>query len=273
MLQEAVKRAQNGGNMITSTANPQVKNILQLMKKSKARREQGLFVAEGAKMVSEAPADWIYKTYVNRRGLELLGGGKEITAGDNIEVLDDKVFKSVSDTVTPQGILSLIRQPVYSLDAILAVKNPLLLILEDLQDPGNLGTIVRTAEGAGVTGMILTENTVDIFNPKTIRATMGAIFRVPFLYTEHLPFVLAKLKEKQITTFAAHLDGRSDYDREDYTTGTAFMIGNEGNGLSEELSCAADKLIKIPMKGQVESLNAAMAAGILTYEAARQRRS
>ena len=150
----------------------------------------------------------------------------------------------------------------------------LLMILEDLQDPGNLGTILRTGEGAGVTGIILSKNSVDIYNPKVIRSTMGSVYRVPFCYTSSIrEEILPWLREKKITGYAAHLEGKNSYDREDYTKGTAFFIGNEGNGLSRELSEKADIWIRIPMEGQVESLNAAMASGILMYEAYRQRRN
>ena len=150
---------------------------------------------------------------------------------------------------------------------------PLFMILEDLQDPGNLGTIIRTGEGAGVTGVILSKTSVDVFNPKVIRSTMGSVYRVPVLYVDSIEEeVLPMLKTHGTTTYAAHLKGENNYDQEDYGKGTAFFIGNEGNGLSDELTACADTLIKIPMAGQVESLNAAMASGILMYEAARQRR-
>ena len=151
-------------------------------------------------------------------------------------------------------------------------KAPFLMILEDLQDPGNMGTILRTAEGAGVTGIILSKNCVDLYNPKVIRSTMGSIYRMPVMQADLLE-ILPVLKENKIQTYAAHLKGKNWYHEEDYTEGTAFLIGNEGNGLSDELSDSADCLIKIPMEGKVESLNAAMAAGILMYETARQRRT
>ena len=184
------------------------------------------------------------------------------------------MFKSLSDTVTPQGVLCLISMKDWSLEEILeGVKNPLLMILEDLQDPGNLGTIIRTGEGAGITGVILSRTSVDVFNPKVIRSTMGSVYRVPVLYVDSIEKeVLSVLKTHGITTYAAHLKGKNNYDQEDYGKGTAFFIGNEGNGLTDSLTACADTLIKIPMEGQVESLNAAMASGILMYEVARQRR-
>ena len=172
---------------------------------------------------------------------------------------------------TPQGKFCL-RQRLYELEQLLTQKAPLLVILEDLQDPGNLGTILRAAEGAGVDGVIMTKDTVDILNPKVIRATMGSIYRMPFYQTTDLKDTIYTLKNKGIQVYAAHLEDSVCYDEADYRVGTAFLIGNEGNGLKRETADAATRYIKIPMLGQVESLNAAMATSILMYEAARQRR-
>jgi TrmH family RNA methyltransferase len=149
---------------------------------------------------------------------------------------------------------------------------PLLLVLEDIQDPGNLGTIFRTAEAAGVSGILMSRTTVDLFNPKVVRATMSAVFRMPFVIREDLCADLAVLRRAGIRSYAAHLDGKRAYDEVPMNRGCALLIGNEGNGLSERLTEAADEKIIIPMQGDVESLNAAMAAGILLFEAARQRR-
>jgi TrmH family RNA methyltransferase len=146
-----------------------------------------------------------------------------------------------------------------------------LVLLENLQDPGNLGTILRTGEGAGITGVIMSGGTVDIYNPKVIRATMGSIFRVPFIYVERLTDVFGQLGEKGIRIYAAHLDGKNYYDSFSFAGGTAFLIGNEGNGLERETADRADAYLKIPMEGRVESLNAAVAASLLMYEAHRQR--
>ena len=145
------------------------------------------------------------------------------------------------------------------------------MLIENLQDPGNLGTMIRTAEGAGVTGILISRESVDLYNPKTIRSTMGSIYRVPVHITDSLTGLVPLLHQRGIRTYAAHLRGTKSYTEADYRTGTAFLIGNEGNGLTEELADAADQYIRIPMEGQVESLNAAMAAGILMYEVKRQR--
>lgn len=257
--------------MITSIANPQVKELLQLQKKSKARNERGIFIVEGVKMFQEAPREWIEKVYIsesfyNKREKEMDFSGLKA------EILADKVFSHVSDTKTPQGILCLVKQRTLKLEDMLKENAPFLMVLDNLQDPGNLGTIVRTAEGAGVTGIIMSRDTVDIYNPKTIRSTMGSVYRMPFFYVEDLPEFLDELKEKGVKTYAAHLEGSNNYDEEDYRGACAFLIGNEGNGLRPEVADRADIRIKIPMQGQVESLNAAIASAILMYEVSRQRR-
>lgn len=145
----------------------------------------------------------------------------------------------------------------------------LLLVLDTVQDPGNLGTMLRTGEGAGISGVLMNRTTADIFSPKVIRSTMGSIYRVPFVIAEDLPGDIRQLKQRGISFYAAHLKGQKSYDAVDYSGGSGFMIGNEGNGLSDEIAKLADLYIRIPMAGQVESLNAAMAAGLLMYEAAR----
>ena len=191
------------------------------------------------------------------------------------EILADFVFEYVSDTKTPQGILCLVRQKQYSITEIVTEKGgelPLLLVLDQIQDPGNLGTIVRTAEGAGVTGIVMSQDCVDMYNPKVVRSTMGAAYRVPFCYVDDLAEEVKQMKEAGICTYAAHLEGKNSYDEEDYRKASAFLIGNEGNGLRDEVADQAQVYIRIPMKGQVESLNAAVATAILTFEAARQRR-
>lgn len=257
--------------MITSTANTQVKNLIQLIKKSKARTEQGVYIVEGVKMFQEAPENEIVKVYISEELYEK-GTLKERLETIPYEILKNEVFSHVSDTKTPQGVLCVMKQKHYTLEQLTEGTCPLLLVLENLQDPGNLGTMMRTAEGAGVTGVLLSRGCVDIYNPKTIRSTMGSVYRVPFLYTDDLLKDMERLHEKGITTYAAHLKGEHYYDEESYRQPTAFLIGNEGNGLSDELSEKAKNYIKIPMGGQLESLNAAVAAAVLMYEAARQRR-
>ncbi|NBH13747.1 RNA methyltransferase [Lachnospiraceae bacterium] len=256
--------------MITSSSNPQMKYIVQLNKKAKTRYEQRVFVVEGVKMWQETPAEQIRKIYVSQCFLQDPDKQRRLEQYD-YEVVADRVFQRVCDTKTPQGILCLVKMPEYELKDLL-VEKAHLLILEDIQDPGNLGTMLRTGEGAGITGVIMSRGTVDVFHPKVIRSTMGSLFRVPFYITENLSHTIASIKEQGITVYAAHLKGDLSYDRPDYTDACGFLIGNEGNGLSAEIASLADTFIRIPMEGEVESLNAATAAALLTYEVNRQRR-
>ena len=253
--------------------NKQVKELVTWNRKSKARKEDGIFIVEGSKMFLEAPIERIRNVYVSesffatepcRQKMEKTG----------YEVVPDDTFKKISDTMTPQGILCVMDRFQYELNDLLAKESPTLMVLEDLQDPGNLGTIIRTGEGAGIDGVILSKGCVDIYNPKTIRSTMGSLYRVPFLYTENLENVILSLKKRGVHFYAAHLKGTHFYDELDYTLrgGSAFLIGNEGNGLKEETADLADCYLKIPMEGQVESLNAAIASAVLMYEAYRQKR-
>ena len=267
--------------MITSTSSSQVKHVVNLQKKAKLRKEEKQFVVEGVKMVSEAPADRLVKVYVsetfkadNEEFLERMN--YDSIGKDVLEIVTDNVFMRMADTQTPQGILLVMEQRSCEICEMLDLdaqgRKPLLMVLDNLQDPGNLGTILRAGEAAGVTGVIMSHDCVDIYNPKVIRSTMGSVYRMPFVYVEHLPETLEVLAEAGIHSYAAHLKGKNSYDQEDYTRGTAFLIGNEGNGLRDEVADAAECYIKIPMCGEVESLNAAVASSVLMFEAARQRR-
>ncbi len=255
--------------MITSTSNSQIKNVINLIKKSKDRKVQGLFVVEGKRMFEETPKDRIAGLYVSE---SFERENKKSLKDYGFETVSDEVFSHMSDTKTPQGVMALVKMKEYSVGDMLTGERPLIMVLENIQDPGNLGTIIRTAEGAGVDGIIMTQGTVDIYNPKVIRSTMGAMYRMKFAYVDNLKEAVKLLKERGITTYAAHLDGAVDYVSCDYKAGTAFFIGNEGNGLTDEATALADRKIIIPMKGELESLNAAVSSAILMYEASRQRR-
>lgn len=259
--------------MISSTSNQKMKQIMQLNKKAKARREMRAFVVEGIKMFRETPAELLLQVYVSESFLSVPGQREEVARKTvSYETVSDTVFSHVCDTTTPQGILCVVKMPNYSLDDLLKKKAPTLLLLEDIQDPGNLGTMFRTGEGAGIDGIIMTKETVDLFHPKTVRSTMGSIYRMPFYITDQLQETLELLHDRGVCTYAAHLKGTKSYDAFDYTKPTAFLIGNEGNGLTDAIADQAKEYLRIPMEGQLESLNAAMAAGILMYEAYRQRR-
>lgn len=262
--------------MITSTANAKVKQIVQWQTKAKERRKDKVFLAEGIKMYEEAPESSVLEVYLSQdveEKLKIQTLIREKLNRTGYEMVSSEVFAKMSDTQTPQGILTVLKQPEYSLDELLKQPNPLFVVLENLQDPGNLGTIMRTGEGAGITGVIMSSQTVDIFNPKTIRATMGSIYRVPFLYVNDLSETLKALHEYGVHTYAAHLKGETYYDTFPFTEPTAFLIGNEGNGLQKETADMAESYLKIPMEGQLESLNAAVATALLMYEAHRQRSS
>lgn len=253
--------------MITSEGNAQIKEIEKLQKKGKYRKELGLFPVEGRKMVLEA-GDRLKRVYLSESYDKEYGH----EGFQDWELISDKVFKSISDTMTPQGILGLVQLPDYSLSELLEKERIQLLLLEDVRDPGNLGTMVRTAEAAGVTGIILSRTSVDIFNPKVLRSTMGAIYRMPFVYVDDFYKTLEELKKKDITLYAAHLKGKGSYDEEAYREKSGILIGNEAKGLTDEAAGCANRLVKIPMEGEVESLNAAVAAAVLMYEIYRQRR-
>lgn len=259
--------------MITSTSNTQVKNIIQLQQTTKARRKQGLFVVEGRKMCAEMPKEWLHSVYVSENYLENMPEQtrKEYDERGILNIAAEHVFLHMSGTKTPQGILAVGRQPVYTLGQLTERAGaPFIIALENLQDPGNVGTILRTAEAAGAAGVLLSRQSADLFNPKTVRATMGAIYRLPFLYVENLAETAGQLKDEGYTVYAAKMEGQF-YDEKDYTQKTVFLIGNEGSGLTAQMQAAADEAVCIPMEGKTESLNASVAAGILMYEAARQR--
>ena len=224
--------------MIESKNNQQIRNLLKLKKQSKERKKQKVFLVEGIRMFQEVPKDRVVKAYATK---SFFDKHEILFAGVSYELVDDKIFKEISDTVTPQGVLAIVRQKQWKLDEILGISSqPCLLILENIQDPGNLGTMIRTGEGAGVTGVIMSRDTVDIYNPKVIRSTMGSIYRVPFFYAEDLKEVMKELNEHKIHSYAARLDGENVY-QSNLKESCAFMIGNEGNGLSHGLSAMAER--------------------------------
>jgi len=252
--------------MITSTGNKTVKDVRDLVKKASCRRDRGLFVVEGIKMFMETDPGDIEEVLVSESFMRICPTEARVRLRFlRHNTLTDTVFEYVSDTRTPQGIMAVVRMKSYD-----KLDGSAFLILDRLQDPGNLGTIFRTAEAAGIDGILMNRETVDVYNPKVVRSTMGAIFRVPFMYVDDLG---EEIKRLGATVYAAHLDGKNDYDREDYTGPTAFIIGNESAGISDETAACADRLVKIPMQGSVESLNASVAAAVLMFEMARQRRS
>ena len=261
--------------MIQSESNVQIKELIKLQKNARERKKKKLFVAEGMKLTKEAAFHgklkkiYIAQDVYEHREREL----DDFLAKQDYEVVDTKIFRQAAQTVTPQGMLALVEVPEYSVDTLLCDPKRSFLLLDDLRDPGNLGTIMRTAEGAGMSGVILSRESVDLFNPKVVRATMGAIFRVPFYYADDLIEVIERLKPKQIPVYGTMMQGSEVYDALDYTNGAAIVIGNEANGISEKVTAHLTKGVRIPMDGSLESLNAAVAAAILMYETARQKRT
>ena len=260
--------------MITSAGNGRIKYLDNQIKKARFRRSEGKFVAEGIKMFNEAPRELLLEVYVKEGAYDSFDiDTKKKLERIGYETLSEPVFKKVSDTVTPQGIISVIKIKEYSIDEILSEDNPSVAVLENIQDPGNIGTIIRTAEGAGVSGIILSRDCVDIFNPKVIRSTMGSVFRMKFTFVENFDECFKIFKEKGINTYALALDKNAKaYDKYDYTAPVAFFTGNEGNGLLKSTIDACDNTAFIPMCGEVESLNASVAASLMMYEIFSQRR-
>ena len=276
--------------IISSKDNKRIKYIRSLLEKGNIRKKNHQFVVEGIKLVDEALeygkvlevvcAESLYNELISGdlSGNRLLAeNDKNITnyvkKESSLLVVSDTVFKSMSETKTPQGILAVAEMPDYRLldkgfleQAYTKNGKIKLLVLEDTADPGNLGTIMRTAEAAGVTGVIMGKGTVDIFNPKVVRSTMGSIFRLPFTYAEDLKETIKELKKSGISFYATHLKGEKSYKDIKYSDRSAIIVGNEARGLSDEVADLADTYVLIPMQGKVESLNAAVAAALMMYE-------
>ena len=251
--------------IITSAGNEKIKSVIQLKEKAKVRKKEGCYIVEGSKMVLEAPKQDIVQVYVSE---SFCKENPQMQKEYSPLVVADNIFKKISDTVTPQGVLAIVRQRHYSFEQLMETIREgrnCFVVLDSLRDPGNMGTIIRTGEGAGINGIIMNNTSVDVYNPKVIRSTMGSIFRVPIVVVEDLPDTIKKLRSEGVVTYAAHLKG-GNYSREEFAEKTAILIGNEANGLSDEVAAEADKLIKIPMHGKVESLNAAVATSILMYQ-------
>lgn len=263
--------------MITSIKNPEVK-FLRSLKRKKYREREKMFVLEGIRIIEDALADQasFYRVFYsqmlesNSRGIRLLNQLKAL--GVKAIQLDDKLFNEVADTETPQGIIAILHQPDFELEDILAQKRqyPHLVMLNGVQDPGNMGTILRTTAAGGWSGAILTKGTVDPFNSKSLRATMGAVFKIPFCKVKNLDQVWQLLREKGYQVVAADLNGDKWHFEVDFSTPTVVVVGNEGRGVEEQVLNSADQLVKIPMAPDTESLNVGIAAGIMIYEGIRQ---
>ncbi|WP_058484861.1 TrmH family RNA methyltransferase [Defluviitalea phaphyphila] len=257
--------------MIESIKNKKLKWLIMLQKSKKHRNKEKVFIVEGIKIIKEIPEKWeIISIFVSTSFMqENYNVINNISS--NVFEVSDKVFNSLSDTKTPQGILAVCKQKTFCIDEILKEDKGFYIILENIQDPGNLGTIIRTGDALGAKGIFLTKGTVDLYNPKVIRSTMGSIFHLPILIDVDIDELLTKLNEKNIFTLSAHLKGEKYPYEYDLNRALALIIGNEANGIKDSTAKKTDALVKIPMLGKAESLNAAMASGILMYEIVRQR--
>ncbi len=254
--------------MISSTSNAQVKEVLALQSKAKARCESGFFVVEGLRLVREARPEDIDRLYMTE-AFALTEEGRRMAASCRFETVTDTVMQHMADTRTPQGILAVVRMHSYDIRDLMG--GPL-LVLENVQDPGNVGTLFRTAEAAGASGILMNEGTADPWQPKVVRSTMGAIFRLPFVKSGDLAADILSLKEAGYCVYAAHLQGKETYDGIIYPEKAAFLLGNEGNGLTDETASLADEKVLIPMAGKTESLNVSVAGAVLIFEHFRQKR-
>lgn len=188
-----------------------------------------------------------------------------------VYILPRQLFARLADTKSPQGILAIVYRKEWKLSGLLSKEAPLFVILEDLQDPGNAGTILRTADAAGADAVFVTKGTVDVFSQKVVRSSMGSLLHLPVITVPSAEELAPHLQKKGIRLYAGDLKAEKAPWQADLSQKTAILIGNEGAGLSEGAKKSADELIRIPMPGQAESLNAAIAAGMLLYEAVRQR--
>jgi RNA methyltransferase, TrmH family len=236
-----------------------------------SKTEQGRIAIEGEHLLLEAIATGLKIPCVFiREGNEPLLHRFHLPESTEILVLPSDVFTSAVRTESPQGIAALVEPPTFTFDQILATSAvPLIVIAAGLQDPGNLGTLIRSAEAFGATGLITLSGTVSPWNQKTLRASAGSIFRLPLVAGEHEVF--AVLASHQISTLAAVATEGDPLSRHDLTRPTALILGNEGSGIPPEILRLATARITIPTPGPVESLNAAIAGSILLYEASRQR--
>lgn len=252
---------------IDSIRNKTLKEINSLRLK-KERDRTGLFLLEGERLVNEIPREYDVKYLAVSE--DYTGS---IPKAARVIRVRTSAFAKISETVNSQGIIAVCSQPVFNPKDALKCINPLFVVLENVSDPGNMGTIIRTADAAGADGVFMSKGCVDVYNPKTVRATMGSIFHLPLYKDVDLSEILTDMKKAGIATFSAHLRGKkAPYDA-DMTKGCAIVIGNEANGISPGVADKTDMLIKIPMPGRAESMNAGMAAGIMIYEAVRQRLS
>ncbi len=245
---------------LTSLKNPKIL-AWRSLKDKKGRQEQQSFLVEGVRMVREALASSFQVRAVLLR--EDFIPDSPLPAETPVYSLPGHVFQAICDTKTPQGIAA-----VLSLQAREA-SGSRLLALDGVQDPGNVGTIIRTADAAGFDGVLFSPDCADLFSPKVLRSTMGSIFRLGFSFPDSLPEALGKMKKDGYSVLSSQLDGDPFFDRKDVSPSFVLIIGNEGNGISDAVKAVATHRLCLPMRGGAESLNAAVAAGIMMYDLTR----
>jgi TrmH family RNA methyltransferase len=256
--------------MITSTHNPKIQWIRKLQSQSRARREERVLITEGVRLCEEAlAAGWpaqlvIYTAELGERGLSVLDG--LAAQGAVLEQVSEPVMHSASDTQEPQGILAVLAQH----SAPFPQHLDLVFIPDEVRDPGNLGTMLRTAEAAGVSAVFLPPGSVDVYAPKVIRAAMGAHFRLP-IYLLNWGEIQSKLQSANLRVVVAAAGAGTAYNKTDLHSPLALVIGSEAEGVGEKARLLADEQVHIPMPGKTESLNAAIASAILLFEIVRQR--
>ena len=254
---------------ITSASNQIIKEIRDLLDK-KGRTKAGACILEGIKMVEEALNNKVTIRYLvvsDRYKVQFETVSDRIGQTD-VYIIPDDLFKRIATTESPQGILALINLPVPDEELIQPFSK--CVILENIQDPGNVGTIIRTADACGFDGVLLSKGCADPFNPKVLRSTMGSIFHIPVITCEDIFYEIEKLKSHHIPIVAAHPRNAATLWESPLKGRIAIVIGNEGKGLSERMLELTDIRVMIPMPGKAESFNAAAAASILLYESMRQ---
>lgn len=260
---------------LSGSQNPIVKEVRSLKNKG-ARAEKNLYFIEGTRFTSEALKEDTNICYVVLSETFACTSGSEelleqiINAPFKCYVVADGLFDSISDTQNPQGILAVLKQNKKHLRDE-AISDGLLVITDAVRDPGNMGTIIRTADAAGCIGVIIPEGCVDIYNPKVLRATMGSVFHVPIYHCTSVAEAMKTAKERGFILCASYLEGATSIYQTDLSGNVALIIGSEADGISDDTAQSADLLIKIPMPGRAESLNASAAAAVMIFEAMRQR--
>ena len=260
---------------IESSSNPIIKEIKSLYRK-KDRWAKKRFIVEGINIVEECIDNGyplIYIIYSN----ELLNvkGGRElfnkISSHPKLIHITEQLYKEISNMETPQGIMGVSEFNIKSIHELSLKRDLSLLLLDRLQDPGNMGTIIRSADAFGIDGIIITKGCVDVYNPKVIRSTMGSIFRVPIFHEDDPVLAINRLKKEGIKVYSTSLEGSMYTYEVNFKVPFLLVIGNESSGVSSTIYSISDSLIKIPMIGDAESLNAAIASSIIMYESIRQR--